>query len=47
MHHLLGSFLKAPRMFGSGKFAPPLCLGKPLLPLLWIRMGTLPAHQLH
>jgi hypothetical protein len=47
VHHLLGSFLKAPGILGSGEFAPPLCLGKPLMPVLEISVGTLPAHQLH
>jgi hypothetical protein len=47
VHYLLGSFLKAPGILGSGEFAPPLCLGKPLMPVLEISVGTLPAHQLH
>jgi hypothetical protein len=47
VHHLLGSFLKAPGILGSGEFAPPLCLGKPLMPVLDICVGSLPAHQLH
>jgi hypothetical protein len=47
VHHLLGSFLKAPGILGSGEFAPPLCLGNPLMPILDICVGSLPAHQLH
>jgi hypothetical protein len=46
VHHLLGSFLKAPGILGSSEFAPPLCLGKPLMPVLDICVGTLPANQL-
>jgi hypothetical protein len=39
VHHLLGSFLKAPGILGSGEIAPPFCLCQPLLPFLRVHVG--------